>query len=135
MAAKQLSLIDHNKNINDKEVIRYVTEELSKYRALKVKMENFMEQQEQGVILFPKIHRDPDLRPIEEIDELRVKQMERALNQGINALERRIIEMKYLAIDEKNDIEIYDELGLKKGKYYEMKKSAIFGIAMALGIL
>ncbi|MEZ2661711.1 ArpU family transcriptional regulator, partial [Aneurinibacillus aneurinilyticus] len=30
---------------------------------------------------------------------------------------------------------IYTELGLKKGKYYEKKRLAIFRIATALGII
>lgn len=135
MAAKQFQLLPVNEKIDEKKVLKTVVDQLHNYRAVKVKIENYREQQEQGVILFPTLREGDENRPIEELDELLVKQMERALDQGISKMERTIIEMKYLSPAEATDVEIYVELGIKKAKFYELKKTAIANIAKSLGII
>ncbi|WP_062052370.1 ArpU family phage packaging/lysis transcriptional regulator [Bacillus sp. JCM 19034] len=135
MEARQLSFIPAIHEINDKAVQKAVIEELRKYRALKVKIQNKHEQQKQGVSLFPSLRSANGIKEIEKEDELRVKQMERAIQVSLDSAERLIIEKKYLSPDEINDIAIYLELGIKKGKFYEKKRSAIFRLATALGII
>jgi ArpU family phage transcriptional regulator len=100
------------------------------YRALKVQLENRQEQEQASVVdLFPEI-RSPN-----QENELKVNQIERALNQSLDAIEKKIIELKYLSSVETNDLNIYLELGLKKGKYYEKKRAAVYHVATALGII
>lgn len=69
------------------------------------------------------------------LNELKVKQMERALENSLNDEECMIIEKKYLAASQTKDIHIYMELGMKKDTYYEMKQRAILRIATELGII
>lgn len=127
MGAEQLSLFE---NVNEKEVEKRIIEYLRDYRSLKVQIENKQEQIEAGVIdLFQPI-RQPDPK-----NELKVKQIERALENSLDFFERKIIEMKYLTSQEINDIDIYLELGIKKGKFYIKKRAAIFNLATALGII
>jgi ArpU family phage transcriptional regulator len=127
MGAKQLAFL---MEVNEKEVQDIVVEELKNYRALKVQMENKKEREEAGIIdLFP------SLRQADKINELKVKQIDRALQHSLDATERTIIEQKYLDSKEKTDLHIYTDLGMKKGKYYEKKRAAIFRIATALGIV
>lgn len=128
MLAKQL--VFFNNNIDEKEVVNLTITELKNYRALKVQIENRKEQLDAGVIdLFPSVRKE------EAKNELKVKQIERALENSLDYIERRILEMKYLSSQEVNDINIYLELGLKKGKFYEKKRAAIFTLATALGII
>ncbi len=82
-----------------------------------------------GISLFPSI-RDSFI-----LNELKVKQMERALENSLDDEERMIIEKKYLAASQTKDIHIYMELGMKKDTYYEIKQRAILRIATALGII
>ncbi|MFJ8245193.1 ArpU family phage packaging/lysis transcriptional regulator [Peribacillus asahii] len=127
MGAEQLSLFE---DVNEKEVEKRIIEYLRDYRALKVQIENKQEQIEAGVSnLFQPI-RQPDPK-----NELKVKQIERALENSLDFLERKIIEMKYLTSQEINDIDIYLELGIKKGKFYVKKRAAIFNLATALGMI
>lgn len=127
MSAHQLSLFQE---IDEKEVQNLIIRELRHYRALKVQIENKKEQLEAGVIdLFPAVRKQ------DRINELKVKQIERALENSLDFFERKIVEMKYFTSQEVNDIEIYLELGLKKGKYYEKKRTAIYRLATALGII
>lgn len=127
MNAKQLKFF---RDIDEKEVQNLIIGELREYRALKVQIENKKEQEAAGVInLFPSV------RQQDRLNELKVKQIERALENSLDFIERKIIEMKYFTSQETKDINIYLELGLKKGKYYEKKRAAIYRLATALGII
>lgn len=77
----------------------------------------------------------PSIRDSFILNELKVKQMERALENSLDDEERMIIEKKYLAASQTKDIHIYMELGMKKDTYYEIKERAILRIATALGII
>lgn len=115
--------------INDKELRNILIKELKHYKALKIKLENQKESQNEGILdLFPAI------RNTDKITEYKVKQMERSLN-SLDDIERRIIEYKYLNSQEINDLDIYLDLGIKKGKFYLKKRSAIYNLATALGII
>ena len=127
MNAKQLKFFT---DIDEKEVQNLIIGELRDYRALKVQIENKKEQEAAGIInLFPSV------REQDRLNELKVKQIERALENSLDFIERKIIEMKYFTSQETKDINIYLELGLKKGKYYEKKRAAIYRLATALGII
>ncbi|KIL72530.1 ArpU family phage packaging/lysis transcriptional regulator [Bacillus badius] len=127
MNAKQLKFF---RDIDEKEVQNLIIGELRDYRALKVQIENKKEQEAAGVInLFPSV------REQDRLNELKVKQIERALENSLDFIERKIIEMKYFTSHETKDINIYLELGLKKGKYYEKKRAAIYRLATALGVI
>lgn len=126
MLAEQLSFLS---NVNEREVRKLVIRELKDYRALKVQIENKNERVKAGVNLFP------SLRNSLVINELKVKQIERALNDSLDEEELLIIKKKYLTSVRTKDIEIYLELGFKKDTYYEVKNRAINRIATALGII
>lgn len=126
MLAEQLSFLS---NVNEREVRKLVIRELKDYRALKVQIENKNERVSAGVNLFP------SLRNSHVINELKVKQIERALNDSLDEEELLIIKKKYLTSVKTKDIEIYLELGFKKDTYYEVKNRAINRIATALGII
>lgn len=118
--------------VSEKEIQEAVIKDLKDYRALKVKLENIKERNEVGAInLFPNLNR------VGTFDELKAKQIERALTQSLDPIERKIIEIKYLYTNEKEttDLEIYLSLGLKKGKFYTKKREAISQLAKALGII
>ncbi|MGO4890305.1 ArpU family phage packaging/lysis transcriptional regulator [Anaerobacillus sp. MEB173] len=117
--------------MNDKDIQSDVIEELRNYRALRVWMENKTEQESFGItgLFTPVIKCEKN----EVMDELKVKQINRALQHSLDAIERKIIEQKYLSSIETNDIQIYMDLGLKKGKFYEKKRSALLSLAKSLG--
>ncbi|WP_342412150.1 ArpU family phage packaging/lysis transcriptional regulator [Bacillus sp. FSL K6-1560] len=116
--------------LNEKEVRNIVIKELKTYRSLKIQAENRREQKEKGVIgLFPQ------LRKSSEYNELKVKQMDRALKHCLDQDEYSIIEKKYLSPEKIKDLEIMIELGLKRDKFYQVKRQAIYNIATALGII
>ncbi|ASZ59918.1 ArpU family transcriptional regulator [Bacillus subtilis] len=124
---KQLSFLP---DVNEKEVRNTVIKELKTYRSLKIQAENRKEQKEKGVIgLFPQ------LRKSSEYNELKVKQMDRALKHCLDQDEYSIIEKKYLYPEKIKDLEIMIELGLKRDKFYQVKRQAIYNIATALGII
>ncbi|KON88922.1 ArpU family transcriptional regulator [Sporosarcina globispora] len=118
-------------DIDEKEVRSIVVKELKIYRALRIRIQNKLELSEKGIQknIFPKLI-ESDVE-----NELKVIQMERALNNSLDQLERQIIEMKYLSAERQNDLNIYLDLGLQKTAYYEKKKTAIFMIASSLGII
>ncbi|MEN2765665.1 ArpU family phage packaging/lysis transcriptional regulator [Ornithinibacillus xuwenensis] len=120
------------KEISVKDIQEAVIRDLKNYKALKVKLENIRERKEASAL-----HIFPVLKRNESIDELKAKQIERAINDSLDPIERKIIEYKYLNINSRDmtDLEIHMELGLKKGKYYIKKKEAIFQLAKALGII
>jgi len=127
MVVEQLSFLDE---INEKEIRKTIIKELKNYRAVKVQLENRKECNAAGVVsLFP------SLRKQDTFNELKVKQIERALDQGLDVIEKEIITKKYLEPLLMNDLNIYMELGLKKDVYYMKKRSAILNLATALGII
>jgi ArpU family phage transcriptional regulator len=116
--------------LSEKEIHNEVIRQLREYRALKVKLVNVKERTEAGADqLFPSL--------VEEscLTELKVKQIDRALNEALDSIERGILERKYLNIKELNDEEIYLEMGMKRGKFYEKKKDALLNLARATGII
>lgn len=122
------------KGSEEKQIRKLVIEELRDYKALKVKMENQREQKDAGMVLFSSFKQglkmDESIRP----DKLKVQQVERAL-ASIDSVERLIVEKKYLASEEVNDVDIFVDIGIKKGKYYEKKKSALLRLAIGFGII
>ncbi|MCY8134608.1 ArpU family transcriptional regulator [Bacillus spizizenii] len=126
-AAEQLSFLPE---VNEKEVRKLVIKELKTYRSLKVQAENRKEQKEKRVIgLFPQLRKNT------EYNELKVKQMDRALKHCLDQDEYSIIEKKYLSPQKIKDLEIMIELGIKRDKFYQVKRQAIYNIATALGII
>ncbi|WP_193399804.1 ArpU family phage packaging/lysis transcriptional regulator [Priestia filamentosa] len=126
MAAEQLSFFY---KLNEKEIRKVIVNELKYYRALKVRKQNMEERKAAGIInLFPALHQ------ADHQMEMKAQQIERAL-ECLDATEKAIIEMKYLHVTEVNDLNVFMELGLKKGKYYELKRGAISRLATALGII
>ncbi|MED0674259.1 ArpU family phage packaging/lysis transcriptional regulator [Aneurinibacillus thermoaerophilus] len=114
----------------EKEVRKVVVKELKKYKALRVAVQNRKEQEEQGVRgLFPALYESDKQK------EMKVRQIERALQYTLDEIERRIIEEKYLGTTRVKDITLYLDMGLTKEQYYMKKKEAIFQIATALGII
>lgn len=127
MGAKQLELFEP---INEKAVQMTVIRELKLFKALKVQIENRKEREAAGMgQLFP------SLRSQQQANEMKFRQMKRALDHSLDEEERKIIEMKYLSSTKMKDVTIYLELGLKKDPYYDRKKSALLNLATALGII
>ncbi|MEK4788375.1 MULTISPECIES: ArpU family phage packaging/lysis transcriptional regulator [Bacillus] len=127
MGAEQLTLLPA---IDEKQVRNALIKELKVYRALKVKEENKKEQEANGATgLFP------SLRNQEVLNELKVRQIERALENSLDEIEQDIIRMKYLTSRVVKDLEVCEELGLKKDRYYKLKKQATFNFSTALGII
>ncbi|WP_242730388.1 ArpU family phage packaging/lysis transcriptional regulator [Bacillus altitudinis] len=127
MGAEQLSLLPE---IDEKHVRNALIKELKVYRALKVLEENRKEQEANGATgLFP------SLRNQEILNELKVRQIERALENSLDEIEQDIIRMKYLTSRVVKDLEVCEELGLKKDRYYKLKKQATFNLSTALGII
>ncbi|UDF15266.1 ArpU family transcriptional regulator [Bacillus pumilus] len=116
--------------VNEKQVRQTLINELKLYKALKVKQENLDEQRANGILtLFPKL-RDQNV-----CSELKVRQIERALEYSLDEIEQDIIRMKYLTSRMVKDLEVCEELGLKKDRYYKLKKQATFKLSTALGII
>ncbi|PRS67557.1 ArpU family phage packaging/lysis transcriptional regulator [Bacillus sp. NMTD17] len=116
--------------VNEKQVRQTLINELKLYKALKVKQENLDEQKANGILtLFPKL-RDQNV-----CSELKVRQIERALEYSLDEIEQDIIRMKYLTSRMIKDLEVCEELGLKKDRYYKLKKQATFKLSTALGII
>ncbi|AKC65570.1 MULTISPECIES: ArpU family phage packaging/lysis transcriptional regulator [Bacillus] len=127
MLTNQLCLIPE---VNEKQVRKTLIDELKLYKALKVKQENLDEQKANGILtLFPKL-RDQNV-----CSELKVRQIERALEYSLDEIEQDIIRMKYLTSRMVKDLEVCEELGLKKDRYYKLKKQATFKLSTALGII
>ncbi|MCY7543917.1 MULTISPECIES: ArpU family phage packaging/lysis transcriptional regulator [Bacillus] len=127
MLTNQLCLIPE---VIEKQVRKTLINELKLYKALKVKQENLDEQKANGILtLFPKL-RDQNV-----CSELKVRQIERALEYSLDEIEQDIIRMKYLTSRIVKDLEVCEELGLKKDRYYKLKKQATFKLSTALGII
>ncbi|MED2135269.1 ArpU family phage packaging/lysis transcriptional regulator [Brevibacillus porteri] len=126
-AQEQLSFLEP---VDEKEVRKAVVKALKEYKALRVAVQNKQELQEKGIDqLFPRIQKS------ESMNELKARQIERALQYSLDEVERQIIEEKYLSTSRVKDINIYLEMGLDKDRYYESKKEAIAQIAKALGMI
>ncbi|WP_342497863.1 ArpU family phage packaging/lysis transcriptional regulator [Bacillus sp. FSL L8-0654] len=116
--------------INEKQVRQTLINELKLYKALKIKQENLDEQKANGILtLFPRLI-DQNV-----CSELKVRQIERALEYSLDEIEQDIIRMKYLTSRMVKDLEVCEELGLKKDRYYKLKKQATFKLSTALGII
>ncbi|QTR88982.1 ArpU family phage packaging/lysis transcriptional regulator [Bacillus cytotoxicus] len=116
--------------VNEKEIRPFVIEELRDYKVLKVKFQNLQERTELGAeLLFP------ELRQTSTPDEIRYRQLKRAFEEALDEDEQRVLEMKYMSAKELNDEYIYTVLGMKKGKFYRKKKSAVVNLAKALGMI
>ncbi|MED4628047.1 ArpU family phage packaging/lysis transcriptional regulator [Bacillus pumilus] len=127
MLTNQLCLIPE---VNEKQVRKTLINELKLYKALKVKQENLDEQKANGILtLFPRL-KDQNV-----CSELKVRQIERALEYSLDEIEQDIIRMKYLTSRMVKDLEVCEELGLKKDRYYKLKKQATFKLSTALGII
>ena len=68
----------------------------------------------------------PEFIFIEALNNLKARQMERALQYSLDEKERKIIEEKYLSPARVNDISIYLDLGLTNDQYYIKKREANF---------
>ncbi|UDB47218.1 ArpU family transcriptional regulator [Bacillus safensis] len=124
---EQLSMFSE---IDEKQVRIALIQELKLYKALKVKVENLKEQEAHGATgLFA------SLRNQEIFNVLKVSQIERALEYSLDEIEQDIIRMKYLTSRIVKDLEVCEELGLKKDRYYKLKKQATFKLSTALGII
>ncbi|WP_144523013.1 ArpU family phage packaging/lysis transcriptional regulator [Bacillus pumilus] len=127
MLTNQLCLIPE---VNEKQVRQTLINELKLYKALKVKQENLDEQKANGILtLFPR------LKDQHVCSELKVRQIEGALEYSLDEVEQDIIRMKYLTSRMVKDLEVCEELGLKKDRYYKLKKQATFKLSTALGII
>lgn len=117
-------------DVDDKEIRRIVARLLKQYKAYRVAFQNKLEQDAEGIDqLFPM------LNDIEKEKFLFVKQIDRALENALNEIEREIIQRKYLDNHRVKDIDVYLDLGLTKDQYYIHKKYAINLIATALRII
>ncbi|MBQ4818152.1 ArpU family phage packaging/lysis transcriptional regulator [Bacillus pumilus] len=127
MLTNQLCLIPE---VNEKQVRQTLINELKLYKALKVKLENLDEQKANGILtLFPR------LKDQHVCSELKVRQIEGALEYSLDEVEQDIIRMKYLTSRMVKDLEVCEELELKKDRYYKLKKQATFKLSTALGII
>ncbi|OJT66490.1 ArpU family phage packaging/lysis transcriptional regulator [Bacillus licheniformis] len=126
MSIEQLTFFEP---VDTRAVREIVIKELKDYRAIKVQLENQKECENCGMKAFP------SLRDSSAFNELKVKQMERALQNSLDDEERLIIEKKYLTAARVKDINIYMDLGITKNAYYRLKKRAIYRLATALGII
>ncbi|MEC3196849.1 ArpU family transcriptional regulator [Bacillus cereus] len=119
--------------VMDKEMEKTMQKEvvsiLKEYRALKARFENEMEQQQEGISLFPEI------RNTRHVSNIKFKQIDKALQHVLDYDEAEIIKMKYLNGEKLKDSFIYTELSRKKDHFYYKKKNAIRLIATSLGMI
>jgi len=117
-------------DVNEKEVRKEVAKQLKKYKAYKVAVQNKSEQENEGMDqLFPVFNEKQKEKLII------VRQIERALQNALDDLEREVIERTYLSNKRTKDINVYMDMGLTKDQYYMHKGNAIKLIATALGII
>lgn len=115
--------------IFEKEIQKRVMQELEDHRALRVKMKNKAEAKASGYTnLFPPLEEN-------EQDDIRYRQIERALNEALDEVQRDIIERKFLSPYKVKDLSLREELGINKDLFYACKKKAIRNVARALGII
>ncbi|EJS50581.1 ArpU family transcriptional regulator [Bacillus cereus] len=121
-----LSIMDKE---TEKKIQKVVISILKEHRALKVRFGDEIEQQQGEINLFPEICNT------KQINQMKYRQVEKALKYSLDEDERNIIEMKYLNDQKLRDDYIYNELFIKKDSYYEKKKNALRLIATALGVI
>ncbi|MED0876573.1 ArpU family transcriptional regulator [Bacillus mobilis] len=126
---KQLSLLPVMDREMEKQVQKEVASILKEYRALKTRFDNELEQQQEGISLFPEI------RNTRHVSNIKFKQIEKTLHYCLDEDEVKIITMKYLSNKKLKDDYIYNELLIKKDAFYTKKKNAIRLIATALGMI
>lgn len=101
---------------------------LKYYRALCVFMENQKELDAAGIdSVFPCLVDNK----VKEMKVHAYKAITKVINE-LGDIERLIIQKKYLGRDQITDETIYKDIGLSKGKYYQIKKKALKKIAEAL---
>lgn len=116
--------------IDERKVRNIVVKELKEFKALRIAMENKKEIEEEGLeILFPMLNNN------EKEKIIKFKQINRAINEALDEIEREIIDKKYLSTTRVKDIELYLDMGITKDQYYMYKKQAILQIATALRII
>ncbi|EDX65353.1 ArpU family transcriptional regulator [Bacillus cereus] len=113
----------------EKKMQKEVVSILKEYRALKARFENEVEQQQEGISLFPEI------RNTRHVSNIKFKQIDKALRYVLDYDEAEIIKMKYLNGEKLKDSFIYNELSMKKDHFYNKKKNAIRLIATSLGMI
>ncbi|KLA26571.1 MULTISPECIES: ArpU family transcriptional regulator [Bacillus cereus group] len=113
----------------EKKMQKEVVSILKEYRALKARFENEMEQQQEGISLFPEI------RNTRHVSNIKFKQIDKTLQHVLDYDEAEIIKMKYLNGEKLKDSFIYTELSMKKDHFYYKKKNAIRLIATSLGMI
>lgn len=113
----------------EKKMQKEVVSILKEYRALKARFENEVEQQQEGISLFPEI------RNTRHVSNIKFKQIDKALQYVLDYDEAEIIKMKYLNGEKLKDSFIYNELSMKKDHFYNKKKNAIRLIATSLGMI
>ncbi|MBJ8070898.1 MULTISPECIES: ArpU family phage packaging/lysis transcriptional regulator [Bacillus] len=121
-----LSIMDKE---TEKKIQKVVISILKEHRALKVRFGDEVGQQQGEINLFPEICNT------KQINQMKYRQVEKALKYSLDEDERNIIEMKYLNDQKLRDDYIYNELLIKKDSYYEKKKNALRLIATALGVM
>ncbi|ASZ15912.1 ArpU family transcriptional regulator [Bacillus cereus] len=121
-----LSIMDKE---TEKKIQKVVISILKEHRALKVRFGDDVVQQQGEIDLFPEICNT------KQINQMKYRQVEKALKYSLDEDERNIIEMKYLSDQKLRDDYIYNELLIKKDSYYEKKKNALRLIATALGVI
>ncbi|MDR4172771.1 ArpU family phage packaging/lysis transcriptional regulator [Bacillus nitratireducens] len=121
-----LSIMDKE---TEKKIQKVVISILKEHRALKVRFGDEIEQQQGEINLFPEICNT------KQINQMKYRQVEKALKYSLDEDERNIIEMKYLNDQKLRDDYIYNELFIKKDSYYDKKKNALRLIATALGVI
>lgn len=126
---RQLTLLPAIDRDTERKVQKEVVKILKEYRALKVRFENEVELQQEGISLFPEI------RDTRHVSNIKFKQIDKALQYVLDYDEAEIIKMKYLNGEKLKDSFIYTELAMKKDHFYNKKKNAIRMIATALGII
>lgn len=121
-----LSIMDKE---TEKKIQKVVISILKEHRALKVRFGDDVVQQQGEIDLFPEICNT------KQINQMKYRQVEKALKYSLDEDERNIIEMNYLSDQKLRDDYIYNELLIKKDSYYEKKKNALRLIATALGVI
>ncbi|UED77499.1 ArpU family phage packaging/lysis transcriptional regulator [Brevibacillus sp. DP1.3A] len=130
MSAQVQEQLSFLQPVNEREVRKAAVKEWKSYKALCVAVQNKKEQEEKGIEqLFPR------LQLSETQNELKAKQIERALEYSLDEVERQIFEEKYLSAARVKDINVYLDLGLTKDQFYRKKEEAIMQIATALGMI
>ncbi|WP_255292930.1 ArpU family transcriptional regulator [Bacillus toyonensis] len=81
-----------------------------------------------GIVLFPKIKDDKN-------HVICFKQIERTLQNAFDKDQQQIIELKYLGNEKIKDSYVYNWLMMRRDNLYENKKSTIWLIVTALGII